>query len=93
MKEKTRNCGSCRHFHNKIRTWCLRYPPVAVDNRHAFYPSVGWDNTCGEWTPREKTIKCWHCGVPMEVDADFEEGPLHPVCSTFCEGEVERHYD
>jgi len=39
-----------------------------------------------------KTIPCAWCNKPMEVDADFEEGPLHPVCSEFCEGEIEEHY-
>ena len=48
-----KNCGSCRYFHNDTHRWCLRYPPVPVDNRHARYPTVFWDATCGEWKERE----------------------------------------
>jgi len=51
MKLK-QNCGSCRYFHNQTRTWCLRYPPVPVDNRTSRYPTVSWDQSCGEWQNR-----------------------------------------
>ena len=49
------NCGSCRHFHNATHTWCLRYPPVPVDNRHSIYPVVVYDQWCGEWHKRDRT--------------------------------------
>jgi hypothetical protein len=52
--DKPRNCGSCRHFHNKVHTWCVRFPPQVVDNRTAYYPTVLWDQTCGEWEQREE---------------------------------------
>ena len=55
MKQE-RKCGSCRWFHNMVRTWCLRYPPVPVDNRNSRYPAVTWDQTCGEWTQAEENI-------------------------------------
>ena len=48
------NCGSCRFFHNKVRSLCKRYPPVPVDNRHVRFPATCWDDWCGEWQPRKK---------------------------------------
>ena len=56
MKQIPKQCGSCQHFHNKTRTLCKRYPPVSIDNRHARYPAVCWDDWCGEWTLSEENI-------------------------------------
>ena len=47
-----KNCGSCRHY-NLDRQFCLRYPPLPVDNRHVRYPRTQWDDTCAEWVSRE----------------------------------------
>ena len=49
-----KNCGSCRHFHNAQRTLCKRYPPQPAGKREAFWPAVMWDDSCGEWAPRDE---------------------------------------
>jgi hypothetical protein len=56
MNQKLKQCGSCRHFHNAARTLCKRYPPVSIDNRHARYPAVFWDDWCGEWVSTNENI-------------------------------------
>ena len=53
MTRVKKNCGSCRYFHNAQRTLCKRYPPQPVGKREALWPAVMWDDSCGEWAPRE----------------------------------------
>jgi len=47
-----KNCGTCRYY-NLDKQYCLRYPPVPVDNRHVRYPRTQWDDSCGEHALRE----------------------------------------
>ena len=56
MNQTPKQCGSCRYFHTAVRTLCKRYPPVSIDNRHARYSTVCWDDWCGEWTLAEENI-------------------------------------
>ena len=51
QNQTPRQCGTCRHY-NLDRQFCLRYPPLPVDNRHVRYPRTQWDDTCGEWRIR-----------------------------------------
>jgi hypothetical protein len=49
-------CGSCRfYFTGQGRSWCRRYPPFPEDRRHSRYPTVHWDDSCGEHAPRITT--------------------------------------
>ena len=51
LNQPPRQCGTCQHYNTKYSR-CYRYPPVPADNRHARYPAVFYDGTCGEWQIR-----------------------------------------
>lgn len=38
--DKPKNCGPCRHFHNMVHTWCVRFPPQPLVNCKVYYPTV-----------------------------------------------------
>jgi hypothetical protein len=50
-------CFYCREMkfrQDKVVTGiCHRYPPVAAENRHFYFPVVYGDSWCGEWRERE----------------------------------------
>jgi hypothetical protein len=55
MTETERKCGFCRHyFTGNGRSWCRRYPPFPEDRRHSRFPTVIWDDSCGEWEKRDQ---------------------------------------
>jgi hypothetical protein len=53
MNETPQRCGSCLfYFTGQGRSWCRRFPPFPEDRRHSRFPTVFFDDACGEWRER-----------------------------------------
>jgi hypothetical protein len=53
-KERAMECGHCR-FYQTSESECHRYAPSPAEgDKKAYWPTVAFDDWCGEYMPREE---------------------------------------